>query len=532
MRTSGGGRGPSAGRGGSGRAGGRGGKGGKGGKPGRPGGKGDRRSTGAPPPPHPSGVKVGQGLDLAITGLNSSGNGVGRHGEQLVVFVPLACPGDEIRAEVTELRRDFAVARILEIRRPSEHRVRAVCPVFGTCGGCQLQHIDYQHQLVLKTNLVREALVRIGKLESPVVLPCRGMEHPWGYRAKGQFPIGERRGRLVAGFYAQGSHRLVPIESCPVQHPTNNRLMADAVATAGKYGITAYNERTGEGLLRHVLTKVAADTGQAMVAFVTNARAFAHEQEIARELSVRLPALASVVQNVNLERTNRILGQVTRTLYGEPAIEDRMGGLRFRVSAESFVQTNPEQAKVTYDQVLAYAQVDATKDAVDAYCGIGTITLMLARKARHVYGIENVAAAVGDARQNAKLNRLDNVEFVLADAEKGLPELIRRGVRPNVLVLDPPRKGVDHQVVRAALEMAPDRIVYVSCEPSTMARDLGKLAAGVGGGGVGEEVQREDGGGAIGGGLGVRYRLVEAQPVDMFPHTAHVETVALLERVE
>ena len=456
------------------------------------------------------GVRAGQRLNLTVTGLASSGAGVGHFGAVgaeagLAVFVPFTCPGDEAVVEVTELRRDYVSARLLELRQPAPERVKPPCPVFGTCGGCQLQHIDYARQLELKEQMVRDALERIGKFVEPVVLPVKGMDEPWSYRNKAQFPVVDRRGRLLAGFYAQGSHLLVPIDNCPVQHPTNNRILVEAVKTAARHDLRAYDERTGEGFLRHILAKTAAETGQSMVAFVTNARAFPHEAEVAREMINRVPGLTSVVQNINTSRGNVILGDMSRTILGETAIEDRMGGLRFRVSAESFVQTNPVQAKVTYDQVLAYADLSAADDAVDGYCGIGTITLLLARKARKVYGVENVEAAVGDARHNAKLNRLANVEFVLGDAEKALPELNRRGVKPAVLVLDPPRKGVDHQVIAAALEMAPPRIVYVSCDPGTLARDLAKLAAG-------------------------GYRLAEVQPVDMFPHTGHVETCCLLTR--
>ncbi len=453
-----------------------------------------------------SGIRVGDRFALTIDGLGHSGAGVGRH-RDVAVFAPYTCPGDQIDAEATEIRRDMVYARVVHLCVPSPDRTTPACPVYGSCGGCQLQHISYERQLELKTEMVRETLSRIGKFTEPRVLPALGMANPWGFRNKAQFPVGMRRGRLVAGFYGPGSHRLVPVETCPVQHPTNNRIMAEALRVAAKYGISAYDERSGEGMLRHILAKVAAETGQGMAAFVTNTRVFPHEREIAQEMTNRVPGLSSVVQNVNTQRTNIILGQVTRTLAGEPVIEDRLGGLRFKVSAESFAQTNPAQAKVTYDIALTYAGVGAADDAIDAYCGIGTITLLLARKARKVYGIENVEAAVTDARNNARINRINNVEFLLGDAEKVLPDLAKRGVRPEVLVLDPPRKGADNEVIRAALAMAPRRIVYVSCEPATLARDLAKLAGG-------------------------GYKLAEVQPVDMFPHTAHVETVVLMSRVK
>ena len=466
-------------------------------------GQGSRGGGPAQAPPA-GGVRVGERITLTITGLGHNGAGVGRHND-IAVFVPYTCPGDEVTVEVTEARRDMLVGRLLTLRNQSPSRVQPSCPVFGTCGGCQLQHIDYDQQLVLKTDAVRDALARIGKFDAPQVLPTLGMASPWGFRNKAQFPVAARRGRLVAGFYATGSHFLVPIETCPVQHPLNNKIMAETLKVAARHALPAYDERSGEGILRHILAKVATETGQGMAALVTNTRTLPREREVAQEIANRVPGLVSIMQNINQERTNVILGAVTRPLFGETTIEDRVGGLRFRLSAESFAQTNPAQAKVTYDQALAYANVSVADVVVDAYCGIGTITLLLARKAGKVYGVENVAAAVEDAKTNAKLNRITNVEFLLGDAEKVLPDLAKRGVRPTVLVLDPPRKGVDNQVIQAALAMMPQRIVYVSCEPSTLARDLAKLASG-------------------------GYRLIEAQPVDMFPHTAHVETVVLMSR--
>lgn len=453
------------------------------------------------------GLRMGDRFEIEIADLTHAGAGVGRH-HDMAVFVPLSCPGDRALVQVEEIRRDIVVGRLLEVRQASADRVRPDCPVFGTCGGCQIQHVAYSKQLELKTELVRDALKRNGGFSEPKVLPMLGMAEPWGYRNKALFPVGVRGGRIVTGFYASGTHRIVPVDSCPVQHPTNNRIVSEARRAAMKYDLKAYDERTGEGTLRHILAKVAAETGQSMVAFVTGARVFPHEREIAREMTNRVPGLAGVVHNVNPERTNVVLGPITRTVLGEPAIEDRLEGLRFRVSAESFAQTNPAQARALYARVLEYAALTAADTAVDAYCGVGTITLLLARKAGKVYGIENVEAAVNDARENARLNRTSNVEFVLGDAEKVLPDMVRRQLKTTVLVLDPPRKGADHQVVQAALAMAPRRVVYVSCDPATMARDLGKLAAG------GD------------------YDLVEVQPVDMFPHTSHVECVSLLARKE
>lgn len=511
----GGGRGGRGGQGGSGGFGGGGRAGGAGG-PGRGGGGsgGAQRPGGGPQAPGAGGAtggarsafRIGERFDIDITDLTHAGAGVGHH-RDTAVFVPLTCPGDRAQVQVEEIRRDFVAAKLLTLKQPSPDRVRPVCTVFGNCGGCQIQHIDYQKQLELKTKLVREALQRNGGFVDPKVLPMLGMTEPWGYRNKALFPVSSRAGRVVTGFYASGTHRVVPVETCPVQHATNNRIVSEARRAATKYDLKPYDEQSGEGTLRHILAKVAAETGQSMAAFVTGTRVFPQEREIAREMTNRVPGLAGVVHNVNPERTNVVLGPITRTVLGEPSIEDRLEGLRFRVSAESFAQTNPAQARVLYARVLEYAALTAADTAIDAYCGVGTITLLLARKAGKVYGIENVDAAVSDARDNARLNRISNVEFILGDAEKVLPDLVKRQVKAGVLVLDPPRKGVDNQVIQAALSMAPARIVYVSCDAATMARDLGKLAGG-------------------------GYELIEVQPVDMFPHTSHVEAVALLERTQ
>lgn len=455
---------------------------------------------------HPSGIRSGDRFELEIVDLTHAGSGVGRH-RDVAVFVPLTCPGDKAVVQVGAVHRDFLEAKLLELKRPSPDRVPPPCPVFGACGGCRLQHISYARQVELKTEIVREALFRVGRFEDTgVVLPAIGMDEPWGYRNKAQFPVASRGGRPVIGFYATGTHHLVPVDRCPVQHPTNNRILSEVRKLVSKYGLVPYDERRGDGFLRHVLAKVAEETGQAMVTFVTNASAFPHERDIAREMTNRVPGLVSVSQNVNTDRTNVILGRGTRIVLGEPAIEDRTGGLRFRISATSFAQVNPEQAGVLDDRVLAYAGLTAAHTAVDAYCGVGTMALLMAVKAGRVYGIENSGSAISDARENARINRLRNVEFIQGDVEKVLPEIHRRGIRPDVLVLDPPRKGVDHRVVVSALRIAPPKIIYVSCEPATMARDLAKLAAG-------------------------GYRLVEVQPVDMFPHTHHVECVTLMSRL-
>ncbi|MCL5045533.1 MAG: 23S rRNA (uracil(1939)-C(5))-methyltransferase RlmD [Actinobacteria bacterium] len=400
--------------------------------------------------------------------------------------------------------------------------------MYEPCGGCQLQHVDYARQLELKAQLVRDALDRIGKLSELKVHPTLGAAHPWYYRNKAQFPVGmafgghgnaaagtnEAQPRVVAGCYARGTHRIIDTDECYIQHPTNNAILTQARRLIEKYGLAVYDETTGRGLVRHVLARVGTKTAEAMAVIVTNGRSIPRGSEFARELMASVPGLVSVVQNVNTRRTNVILGEETRLLAGRETIEDRIGDLRFKISARSFFQVNPEQTETLYGKALEYAGLTGAETVIDAYCGIGTITLSMARRAEvlarrgghpaeRVYGIEEVPEAIEDARENAELNGITNVEFLAGRVEEVAPELYARGVRAEVVVVDPPRKGCEPGVLEAFVSMAPSRIVYVSCNPATLARDLAYLD--------------ERG-----------YRTEEVQPVDMFPHTAHVECVALI----
>ncbi len=338
-----------------------------------------------------------------------------------------------------------------------------------------------------------------------LVPPALGMSEPWRYRNKAQVPMGQEHGRLIGGFYARGSHRIVDMQTCIIQHEANDE-MVEAVKEIGReLGISAYDEETGRGLLRHVVVKVAFATGEKMVVLVTNGDRLPEAERWIEGIRERVPGVRSICQNVNTRQTNVIFGDVTRVLWGEEVIHDYIGDVKFAISARSFYQVNPAQTEVLYGKTLEYAGLTGNETVIDAYCGIGTISLFLAQKAKKVYGVEIVKEAIEDARKNAELNGFANAEFEVGASEDVIPRWREQGVKPDVIVVDPPRKGCDPRLLETILEMKPERVVYVSCNPATLARDLRVL---------------EDGG----------FKTVKVQPVDMFPQTVHVEAVALLER--
>lgn len=441
-------------------------------------------------------------IEVAIHGLGHDGEGVGRY-EGMTFFIPGGAPGDRVAARVTEVKKNYGRAALVQVVEPSPLRVEPPCPVVGQCGGCQLQHIAYPAQLDLKRQQVADALERVGKLTGVTVHPTLGMAEPWSYRNKAQFPVGLKSGQVVAGFFAPGTHRIIDISECAIQHPLGNQIMQVVKELAQHHGVPIYDEKAHRGVLRHVLARVGRGTGEGMAVLVTNGPALPHGKAMAEELMRRIPAVVSVVQNINPERTNVILGRESRVLAGKGQITDYIGDLEFAISPVSFFQVNPAQTEVLYGKALEYAALTGSETVVDLYCGIGTISLFLAKRARQVIGIEWVEAAVADAKLNAERNRVANARFVAGDAAVEMPRLAAEGHRADVIVLDPPRKGCDEPVLEAIAQVRPERVVYVSCNPASLARDLARL-------------------GALG------YRTVEVQPVDMFPHTAHVESVARL----
>lgn len=466
---------------------------------------------------------------IDIIGMNHDGEGVGR-ADGYTLFVQGALPGEKARVKVLKTKKQYGYAKLLELVEPSPNRIAAPCPIYDQCGGCQLQHMNYAGQLEWKRQLVVDNLERIGKLrvvreaagagemrvgdgqdadnsdqEGIIVRPTLGMSEPWRYRNKSQVPIGVTEGGLVGGFYARGSHRIVDMETCLIQHEQNDEVVSRVKAIGRKLGITAYNEETGQGLLRHVVVKIGFATREMMIVLVTNGERIPRVNEWISAIREELPAVVSICQNVNTRKTNVIFGDVTRVLWGREVIHDYIGDVKFAISARSFYQVNPAQTEVLYGKTVEYAGLTGAETVIDAYCGIGTISLFLAQHAKKVYGVEIVKEAIEDARANAELNGMKHVEFEVGASEDVIPRWKEQGIEADVIVVDPPRKGCDPRLLETILEMKPERVVYVSCNPSTLARDLRVL---------------EDGG----------YRTVEVTPVDMFPHTVHVESVAMLMR--
>lgn len=449
-------------------------------------------------------VKKGDNIELQIAGLGSSGEGVGRY-DGFTVFVHGALPEETVQAEIVLVKKNYAVGKLIKIITASPDRVEPVCPVYADCGGCQLQHLSYAGQLRMKQQQVKDALTRIGHLDIEV-LPVIGCNNPWNYRNKMQFPAASgAEGKISIGCYAAATHSVIDTGSCMIQKEANNEVLTTVRKWMQRYGISAYDEKTGKGLIRHVMSRVGVHSGEVMAVLITSAYDIPHKKELVEWLTKYVPNLVSVVQNINKKPTNIVMGNKTRVLYGQPTITDSLGALSFNISAQSFFQVNSEQAEKLYNKALEYTALSGNETVVDVYCGTGTISLYLAKHAGKVYGIEIVAPAIEDAKKNAQENNCNNAEFILGDAAEKLPHLLAESVKPDVVVVDPPRAGCEQKVLKAIADVEPQRIVYVSCNPASLARDLAYLA--------------ERG-----------YKAMAAQPVDMFPMTSHVETVVSLSK--
>ncbi|MGR3205559.1 23S rRNA (uracil(1939)-C(5))-methyltransferase RlmD [Bacillus glycinifermentans] len=450
-------------------------------------------------------VQKNEYYDVVFEDLTHEGAGVAKV-DGFPVFVPNALPDEKAKIKVTRVKKGFAFGRLIDLKEESRFRTKAPCPIYKQCGGCQLQHINYEGQLLYKQKQVKDVLERIGKLDLSrvTVHPTLGMEDPWNYRNKAQVPVGTREGGLVAGFYQQRSHEIIDMNKCLIQQSENDRVVQAIKEICNRYGIKAYDEERHKGWLRHIMVRYGVATGEMMVVFITKTNDFPHKNAIMKEITASFPHVKSIVQNINPKKTNVIFGDETTVIWGEEYIYDTIGDIKFAISARSFYQVNPEQTKVLYDKALEYAELNGEETVIDAYCGIGTISLFLAKQAKKVYGVEIVPEAIEDAKRNAELNGIKNAEFEVGEAEVVIPKWYEEGISADTLVVDPPRKGCDEALLRTILEMKPKRVVYVSCNPGTLARDLRVL---------------EDGG----------YVTLEVQPVDMFPHTAHVECVAVLE---
>lgn len=449
-------------------------------------------------------VKKGDIIEVQISGLGSSGEGVGRY-NGFTVFVKNALPEEIVQAEIVLVKKNYAVGVLKQLIKAASERTEPICPVYKECGGCQLQHLSYAGQLKMKQQQVLDALTRIGHLDVEV-LPVIGCSNPWNYRNKMQFPAAvNTEGKINIGCYAAATHSVIDTGSCLIQKEANNEVLTTVRKWMQRFGISAYDEKTGKGLVRHVMSRVGVHSGEVMAVLITSAYDIPHKKELVEWLEKYVPGLVSVVQNINKKPTNVVMGSKTRVLYGRPTITDSLGALSFNISAQSFFQVNSEQAEKLYNKALEYAALNGNETVVDVYCGTGTISLYLAKHAAQVYGIEIVPPAIEDAKKNAADNNCHNAEFILGDAAEKLPELLSQGVQPDVVIVDPPRAGCEQKVLQAIADVKPKRIVYVSCNPASLARDLAYLA-------------------------GRDYKALAAQPVDMFPMTSHVETVVSLSK--
>lgn len=441
-------------------------------------------------------------IELNIDSLGSEGQGVGRY-DGLAVFVPFALPNERVKAHIIKAAPNYAVGKLIAVDTASRDRREPRCPAFMRCGGCNLLHMDYAAQLEYKRGVVANALMRIGKVESPHVRRTIGMEHPYHYRNKAAFPFAMVDGRMCFGFFAPRSHRLVPIDGCLIENKALYNVAEAVHCWAEENDIAPYDEQTGGGTLRHVVGRITT-AGDIMAVIVTKGRP-KKPNALIDMLTERCEGLKSIILNRNDGDTNVIFGDKYETLWGDDTLTEELWGFRFEISAASFLQVNPIQTEKLYAQVEAFLPEQNGFEAMDVYCGAGTISMVIAKRACRVTGIENVPSAVEDARRNAAMNGVANADFICADAAAALPNLIANGAKPDVIVLDPPRKGCERAVLDAIIASAAPRIIYVSCDPATLARDVSILTAS-------------------------GYTLQTAQPVDMFPQTAHVETIVLLQR--
>lgn len=451
-------------------------------------------------------VKLGDNIELPISGLGSSGEGVGKYAG-FTVFVQGALPQETVQVKITLVKKSYAVGYLEKIVTASSNRVEPRCPIYAECGGCQLQHLSYKGQLACKRQQVQDALTRIGHLDIEA-LPVLGTNNPWNYRNKMQFPAAlNAEGELQIGCYAAATHNVINAEGCLISKEANNAILTTVRKWMQHFNISAYDEKTGKGVVRHVMGRVGVHSGEVMAVIITSGYDLPHRATLINWLKQYVPGLVSVVQNINKKQTNVVMGSKNRVLWGSESIKDSLGSLQFNISAQAFFQVNSEQAEKLYNKALEFAALDGSETVVDVYCGTGTISLYLARHAKKVYGIEIVAPAIENARKNAEENKCTNAEFILGDAAVELPKLLVGGVNPDVVLVDPPRAGCEEKVLAAISSVAPQRIVYVSCNPASLARDLRYL---------------EDHG----------YKTLAVQPVDMFPMCAHVECVVLLSKVQ
>ena len=451
-------------------------------------------------------VHKNEEYSATVTDLTYEGNGLVKI-DDFPVFVPNALPGEQITVRITKVASHFAWGRVMDWQTKSADRVDVQNKKYIQTGIAPLGHLKYEAQLKFKQHQIQELLAK-AHLDNIEVLPTLGMEKPYHYRNKAQVPVKMVRGQLETGFYKRGSHTLVPIEDFYIQDPVIDQAIVVVRDLLRKYHVTPYNEQTGKGIIRTVMVRRGYYSHEVMVVLVTNTKHLPMKQQIVGAIVAGVPEVKSIVQNINDRRTNRLLGDQDVTLWGANEIHDQLLGIDFAISPLSFYQVNPQQTERLYQAAIDNAELDGSQTVIDAYCGIGTISLAVAKHAKRVYGVEIVPAAIADAKKNAQNNEITNAEFVVGKAEEQFAKWQADGLKPDVVIVDPPRKGLAESLIEATGKMAPKKVIYVSCNPATLVRDIQRFA--------------EQG-----------YHVTKPiQPVDQFPQTTHVESVTVLERTD
>lgn len=448
---------------------------------------------------------------LYIEGEGYEGEGIGKI-DGYPIFIKGALKGEKVSVKIIKTNKNYGYGKILEILEPSESRVTPSCALYKRCGGCNLQHMSYEKQLQFKKARVEDCLKKIGGFKNIRVEDTLGMEEPHRYRNKVMLPVGKAEGKAVVGFYAPRSHDIIDMDTCLIQHEEGDKVVEIIKYWMDTYDIKAYDESNTskeamKGRVRHVMVRKGYKTGEIMVVIVTSSKHLPHKEELVALLTKNIEGLKSIIQNINDKATNVVLGLKSITLWGSDTIKDYIGEFRFNISPLSFFQVNPFQTEVLYGKALEFAGLTGEEVVFDAYCGTGTISLFLSQKAKKVYGVEIVPEAIEDAKINAMENEVDNVEFLVGEAEKVIPEMVEQNIYADVIVVDPPRKGCGRELLDSIGIMKPKTLVYVSCDPSTLARDMAIL-------------------------VGKGYEVEKVQPVDMFPFSSHVESVVLMKNVE
>ncbi|MBO8157107.1 MAG: 23S rRNA (uracil(1939)-C(5))-methyltransferase RlmD [Bacillaceae bacterium] len=448
-------------------------------------------------------VNKGQEIPVTIKKIGINGEGIG-YFKRKTVFIPGALPGEEVIARVEKNQPNYIEAKLNRIRKRSKYRIEPPCPIYDQCGGCQLQHLRYDKQLEFKRDMILQALDRYMKkpVDPGLIKPAMGMDHPWGYRNKSQLQVGKKKGKTVAGLYQEGSHYLVDVTDCQVQHPDTNKVTKQVLQIIDDLNIPIYHERKREGFVRRIVVRTGFETGEIQLVIITADKHFPKKELFIREVKRRLPEVTSVLQNVNPRKTSLIFGEETYLLAGKEYMEEKLGDISYDLSARAFFQLNPIQTKKLYNEVKILADLTGDEKVVDAYCGVGTIGLWLAEGVKELRGIEVIDEAVKDARRNAEKLGIQNAKYVTGKAEDWLYKWHKEGFKPDVVIVDPPRAGLDHRLVEALKKIRPKKLIYVSCNPSTLAKNLDALSS--------------------------KFAIKSIQPIDMFPQTSHVESITLL----